>query len=234
MMPINKHKSTKSFYLTDFNDGKVSLKFVLACYEMENGSTFFEMAQANNGILTSFVALDMQSVSELVKKMGRLLQMSGDNKINFKSDEPYPKDVLWITTFGTIVFKDNAKKETLMSYAGKTIKLNNLPELVYVVSENKIAVFEEIIGKKGEKMYIPANLPNVSNHDGHVCMGNTLLKIKGLSVHESINLSLSTFWSSTFTGHSDSTKNDWRKGVYNYRQREDVQPKTLKEVVKSC
>lgn len=234
MRRSNRIEGTKAFHLDEITRGKVSLKFVLACYEGDGYSTFFEMAQASNGVLTSFVALDINSLHELVKKLARLVNMSGSNKLDLKSEEPFSKEVLWLTSFGTLVYRDRPKKKTIMSYKGKSIELMNLPSLVYVISEGRCYVYEEIKAKEETIGYIPANLPNISHFNGSVCMGNTFLKTKGLSINEIINQSFKSFWDSSFTSHSDSTGNDWAKGIYNYKSRKDIKPKTLKEIVESC
>lgn len=214
----------------------VKLNFVLACYTDEQNNCFFEYSKALDGTLTSFISASTKFLENLLRPIYRTIVEDKPKVEQFVTNEPFHRPILWVSQRGHVLYIDDACREREMIFLGNTIKVFNLPKMLYVVSETSMYVYEEILDKDNNVKYIPANLPNISNITGTVCTGNSVLKIEGDWIGHLVRESYTSFWKSSFTSHSDSTGNDWTKGVYRYKRRKDAEEKskTIKQIIELC
>lgn len=207
---------------------EVVLDHVIGIYKNSYNGIIVDIAKVHNGQISSFTPMTKTAAVKILRRLANTI--SEKNKRELKSNkETYPFPVLHVDNDEkTVAFIVRKNKETSIKYLGKEIKVTNFPDCLFVIFEGLSLNVYEVVN---DDLFIPLNLPNI-NDNGNMCLGGKGYQAEKIkSIPDLMTYFHSIFWNGSFTTHSDSTKNDWSKGVYRYKSRKNPHYYKLKDLV---
>lgn len=211
----------------DLTSKTFSLDYVVSIYNSKYGNSYADIASVTNGKINSFAPLSITSLRRLLIKLLKASNYKNTDKFEQSSQFQFP--VLYFgNNMRDLAFVAFSEKKRDIRHLSTPVVLKNLPTTLFIIKDAyALSVFERV----GENAYMALNLPNISNN-GSVCLGGkkpSKDEIGDPSVLMSTFYNL--FWNGAFSTHSDSTGNNWSKGVYNYKSRKNAKIYSLKDLV---